>query len=151
MVRLGIGLYGIDNNNLFQDKLKKVSTWKTVISQIRTVSKGETVGYNRTFMAAEDMVIATIGVGYADGFMRYFSNGKGSVKIDGHLTPVVGNVNMDMTMVDVTQLEVKEGDEVIIYNDDLSVRALAKNANTIPYEIFTSIGERVKRAYIFEF
>lgn len=149
MVRLGIGLYGVDNNNLFQDRLKTVSAWKTVISQIRKVSKGETVGYNRTFKAENDMEIATIAVGYADGFKRSFSNGKGLVKIRDQITPVVGRVNMDMTMVDVTNMNVRDGDEVIIYNDDSTLRELAKNADTIPYEIFTSIGERVKREYVF--
>jgi len=151
MVRLGIGLYGIDTNNLFQGKLKNVSVWKTVISQIRRVNEGETIGYNRSFKAVNNMVIATIAIGYADGFKRHFSNGKGSVLINGQLAPVVGNVNMDMTMVDVTTINTKEGDEVIIYNDELSVSTLAKNSNTIAYEIFTGIGERVKREYVFEF
>ena len=150
MIRLGIGLYGVDSNKLYQDKLKNVSTLRTVISQIRTVKKGETIGYNRTFNVHREMTIATIAIGYADGFKRLFSNGIGKVIIHGKIVPVVGRVNMDMTMVDITEIEAKEGDEVIVFNEILSPIELATNANTIPYEVFTSIGERVGREYIVE-
>ena len=150
MVRLGIGLYGVDSNKLYQDQVKNISTLKTVISQIRTVRKGETIGYNRTFQAGKDMTIATIAIGYADGFKRLFSNGSGQVLINGILAPVVGRVNMDMTMVDVSDCTAQEGDKVVIFNETLTPMLLAKKADTIPYEIFTSVGERVKRTYRLE-
>lgn len=148
MIRLGIGLYGVDSNKLFQDKLRNISNLKTTISQVRKVKAGETIGYNRTFKADRALTIATIGIGYADGFKRLFSNGIGKVLINGNVVPVVGRVNMDMTMVEITDIEAEKGDEVIIFDDKLHVTSLAENANTIPYEIFTSIGERVVREYL---
>lgn len=150
MIRLGIGLYGVDSNKLYQDRLKNISSLKTVVSQIRKVAKGETIGYNRTFKAEKYMAIATIAIGYADGFKRLFSNGRGHVMINGNIVPVVGRVNMDMTMIDITDIEAKEGDEVTIFNEDLHVTTLAEKADTISYEIFTSIGERVGREYEIE-
>ena len=148
MIRLGIGLYGVDSNKLYQDKLQNVSVLKTTVSQIRNVNIGETIGYNRTFTAEKEMILATIAIGYADGFKRSFSSENGKVIAHGNTVTVVGRVNMDMTVVDITGLDVEEGDEVIIFNDELHVNTLAKNAETIPYEIFTSIGERVEREYI---
>jgi alanine racemase len=150
MVRLGIGIYGVDSNNLYQKELKNISALKTVVSQVRTVKQGETIGYNRTFKADKDMTVATIAIGYADGFKRLFSNGTGKVIINNRLALVVGRVNMDMTMVDVSSCEAKEGNEVIIFDDNLKPTYLAKLAGTIPYEIFTSIGERVRRSYLLE-
>ena len=150
MIRLGIGMYGVDSNNMYQDQIKNISCLKTTISQIRTVRKGETIGYNRTFKAPKDMIVATIAIGYADGFKRLFSNGRGQVMINGMRVTVVGRVNMDMTMVDISNCTAKEGDEVIIFNEVLKPTDLAKKAETIPYEIFTSVGERVRRSYLLE-
>ncbi|MCG8476607.1 MAG: bifunctional UDP-N-acetylmuramoyl-tripeptide:D-alanyl-D-alanine ligase/alanine racemase [Cytophagales bacterium] len=150
MVRLGIGLYGIETNEMHQSELRSVSTLKTVVSQVRTLKKGETVGYSRSGQLQRESRIATIAIGYADGFSRQFGNGNTSVKINGHLAPTVGNVCMDMTMVDVTGLDVQEGDEVIIFDDEITVSKLAERLGTIPYEILTSIGQRVKRVFVSE-
>lgn len=148
MVRLGIGLYGVSHVN--QEALKNVSTLKTTISQIRTVPVGETVGYGRKGRATVEMQVATLPIGYADGFNRRLSNGVGKVWINGSLAPVIGNVCMDMCMVDVTGLEVSEGDRVIIFGEEYPSAEMANALDTIPYEIFTSISQRVKRVYFQE-
>ena len=148
LIRPGIGIYGVDSNNMYQESLKNISVLKSEISTIRKVLKGETIGYNRTYNAEHDMLVATIAIGYADGFKRIFSNGVGNVIVGGQLAPVVGRVNMDMIMVDISNINAVKGDEVIIFNERLHPKTLAKNANTIPYEIFTSIGDRVERVYI---
>ncbi|HPR61883.1 MAG TPA: alanine racemase, partial [Prolixibacteraceae bacterium] len=145
MVRLGIGLYGISAVN--PEFLETVSTLKTTISQIRTVPKGESIGYSRKGIAQYDMKIATLPIGYADGFNRRLSNGVGKVWINGQLAPVVGNVCMDMCMIDVTNIEVSEGDRVIVFGAEYPATELAKILDTIPYEIFTSVSQRVKRVY----
>ncbi|MEM9857177.1 MAG: bifunctional UDP-N-acetylmuramoyl-tripeptide:D-alanyl-D-alanine ligase/alanine racemase [Bacteroidota bacterium] len=150
MVRLGIGLYGIDTNQYYQNGLATVGTLKTVISQVKHVKKGETVGYGRMGLASDDMAIATIAIGYADGFSRAFSQGVGKVWTHGTQVPVVGNVCMDMAMIDVTGLPVKEGDEVEVFGQNLSLQDVAKSINTIPYEILATIGGRVKRTYYSE-
>lgn len=151
MVRLGIGLYGIEANGLFQDQLQTVGTLKTIISQIKQVSKGETVGYSRKGkVESADKKIATIAIGYADGYNRKFSNGVGKVLVRGKLCPVIGNVCMDMTMVDITGVDAQEGDEVIIFGKDHSILNLARDIETIPYEILTNVGERVKRVFYTE-
>ena len=150
MVRLGLGIYGVDSCRQHQDNLRNVSTLKTKISQIRTVAKGETIGYNRTFQAKKEMRIATIAIGYADGFRRLFSNEIGKVMINGSVAPVVGRVNMDMTMVDVSGIDAQVGGDVIIFDDSLHVTELAQSAGTIPYEIYTSISVRVGRIYTME-
>lgn len=151
MVRLGIGLYGIDSNKKVQRKLKNISTLKATISQIKTVKKGETVGYNRMGKVKKDMRIATIGIGYADGFSRALSNGVGNVILHGKVAKVIGNVCMDMTMIDISAIkEAKEGDEVIIFGKEKLIQQLAKELNTISYEVFTNISERVKRVYFQE-
>lgn len=150
MVRLGIGLYGLEANNKQQDQLQTISTLKTIISQIKEIKKGETIGYGRKGHATEDMTIATIAIGYADGFSRAFSNGVGKVCVKGSHVPVVGNVCMDMTMIDVTGLEVMEGDEVEIFGRNISISELAQNINTIPYEILTNVSQRVKRVFYTE-
>ena len=147
MVRLGIGLYGIDSNSIHQDHLEVISTLKTVISQINTIKKGETIGYGRKGVANHEMKIATIAIGYADGYSRAFSNGNGVVLINGKKAPVVGNVCMDMTMVDITDIEAKEGDTVEIFGKELSIIELANRMNTIPYEILTNVNARVKRVF----
>jgi alanine racemase len=147
MVRLGIGLFGVDPTAL-QTNLKPVATLKTIISQIKHVPKGESIGYGRMGNATQDISIATIAIGYADGFSRAFSLGKGEVLIRGMRAPVIGNVCMDMTMVDVTGIPASEGDEVIIFGESLSIQELAKRIGTIPYEILTNTSERVKRVFV---
>lgn len=151
MVRLGIGLYGIDPSGAHQQHLKPVATLKSVVSQVKKVAKGDSIGYSRMGKATEPMTIATIAIGYADGYSRIFGNGVGKVLIHGSKAPVVGNVCMDMTMVDITAIpNVKEGDEVIIFGDGNSIIELAKQAHTIPYEILTNTSERVKRVFFAE-
>ena len=151
MVRLGIGLYGIDPSGELQDKLEPVATLKTVISQVKTINKGETVGYGRRGKAERELRIATIAIGYADGYNRAFSNGIGCVLIAGKRARVIGNVCMDMTMVDVTEIpEALDGSEVILFGQELPIPEVAQMINTIPYEILTNTSERVKRVFYAE-
>jgi alanine racemase len=150
MVRLGIGLYGVDTNALFQDELQPLSTLKTSISQIKKIKKGESVGYGRKSFAQKDTRIATLAIGYADGYDRRFSNGVGKVLINNQLAPIIGNVCMDMCMADIGEIEAQEGDEVIIFGASLTISQLAKSINTIPYEILTNVGQRVKRVFYSE-
>ena len=148
MVRLGIGLYGVDNSSSAQLDLQPAATLKSTIAQIRNLKTGETVGYNRKGVIEKDAMIATVSIGYADGFTRRLGNGAGKVWIRGQLAPVIGTVCMDMVMVDVTGIPgVKQGDEVIIFGKEISIQELANWAGTIPYEIMTGISERVKRVY----
>ncbi len=146
MVRLGIGLYGIDNDMT----LDTVSTLKTTIAQIKYVKKGDSVGYGRKAILDKDTLVATVRLGYADGYSRVFGNGNGKMMLNGKLVPVIGNVCMDMTMIDITGLDANEGDEVIVFGVGLSIRELAKWANTIPYEIMTGVSQRVKRVFFEE-
>lgn len=148
MVRLGIGLYGVDA--IMQQQLKNVTTLKTTISQIKKVKKGESVGYSRKGVAHKDSVIATVRIGYADGYPRILSNGVGKMYINGVLVPIIGNVCMDMIMLDITGVEVKEGDEVIVFGENLPVNDIAAWGQTIAYEILTGISQRVKRVYFEE-
>ncbi len=150
MVRLGIGLYGIDPTEEGGAGLTPAVTLKTIISQIKTVKAGDTVGYGRRGKISADSSIATLAIGYADGFSRRFSNGAGHVLIHGKLVPVVGNVCMDMTMVDVTGIPAKEGDDAILFGPELPIQQVAKWIDTIPYEILTSTSERVKRVFYAE-
>jgi alanine racemase len=145
MVRLGISLYGVSASGL--EGLRNVCTLKTTILQIKHIRAGETVGYGRKGHFDKDATIATIRIGYADGISRQFGNGVGGVLVNGHIVPVVGNICMDLTMIDVTGVEVKEGDSVVIFGEKLPVTELAKKINTIPYEILTSISNRVKHIY----
>ncbi len=145
MVRLGIGLYGFANDEKETAKLKNAISLKSIISQINTIEKGETVGYNRAFKATETVKTATIPIGHTDGISRQFGNGVGYVYINNKKAPIVGNVCMDMIMVNVTDIDCQEGDEVIIFKDQLHVEDLAKRANTISYELLTAISQRVKR------
>lgn len=149
MVRLGIGLYGVNptNNN---HSLRTVSTLKTVISQIKKIKQGETIGYGRRGKAIQEMTLATIAVGYADGYSRAFSRGIGEVLVGGRRAPVVGNVCMDMTMIDITGIDAREGDEVILFGEELPIHELAEKIGTIPYEILTNASERVKRIFVAE-
>lgn len=148
MVRLGIGLYGISNN--YNSNLKNVFTLRSTILQIKEIPSNETVGYGRSETTNRDARIATVRIGYADGLSRGFGNRKGKVLINDQLAPIVGNVCMDLCMVDVTDIEAQEGDEVIIFGENLPVIELAKSIDTIPYEILTSISSRVKRIYVKE-
>ncbi|HMM04403.1 MULTISPECIES: bifunctional UDP-N-acetylmuramoyl-tripeptide:D-alanyl-D-alanine ligase/alanine racemase [unclassified Dysgonomonas] len=145
MVRLGISLYGVSASGL--NGLRNVCTLKTTILQIKHIKAGETVGYGRKGHFDHDATIATIRIGYADGISRQFGNGVGVVLVNGHQVSIVGNICMDLTMIDVTGIEVKEGDIVTIFGENLPVTDLAKKINTIPYEIFTSISNRVKHIY----
>jgi alanine racemase len=150
MVRLGIGLYGVNPTDDKFDQLQPVATLKTIISQIKKIKKGETIGYGRKGVAEKDLQLATIAIGYADGFSRGFSKGKGVVLIKGKRARVVGNVCMDMTMVDVTDIDAHEGDEVIIFGENLPIHEVAERLGTIPYEILTNTSERVKRVFFAE-
>lgn len=151
MVRLGIGLYGIDSAVTHQSELIPAATLKSTIAQIKHIKAGESVGYNRKGIVKRDSVIATIRIGYADGFSRRLGNGIGSIWLKGKLAPITGSVCMDMTMIDVTDIEnIKEGDEVIIFGKELPVQQLAEWAGTISYEIMTTISQRVKRVYFEE-
>lgn len=148
MVRLGIGLYGIDSSAERQLELQPVAMLTSTIAQIRKVKAGESVGYNRRGVLKEDSLIATIRIGYADGYSRSLSNGVGSMYINGHLAPVIGNVCMDMTMVNITGIpNVKEGDKVEIFGTNLPVEDVARWRNTNAYEVMTGVSQRVKRVY----
>lgn len=148
MVRLGIGLYGVSASGL--PGLKNVATLKTTILQIKHVSNHETVGYGRKEELNRDGRIATIRIGYADGLDRKFGNRKGKVLINGSNAPIVGNVCMDLCMIDVTDIEAREGDTAVLFGENLSVIELADSIDTIPYEILTSVSPRVKRIYVKE-
>jgi len=148
MVRLGIGLYGVDPTNEGFSQLKPVATLKTIVSQIKHVKQGESIGYGRKGNAQKDITIATIAIGYADGFSRAFSQGVGEVLIQGRRAKVIGNVCMDMTMVDITGLDASEGDEVILFGKEFPIQEVALKIHTIPYEILTNTSERVKRVFI---
>jgi alanine racemase len=150
MVRLGIGLYGISNDEEEQKYLENVGTLKSVISQIRTIEAGESVGYGRRFMAKKTTKIATIPIGYADGIRRSWGNEVGNVVINGQEAKIVGSVCMDMLMVNVTEIDCKEGQSVIIFGENPTVNLMAKALNTIPYEILTGISQRVKRVFFRE-
>lgn len=145
MVRLGIGLYGIDpyTNKI----LNNVTTLKTTILQIHDVKADETVGYSRKGILDKDSRIAAIPIGYADGLNRHLGNGKGYCLVNGKKAPYVGNICMDVCMIDVTGIDCKEGDKVIIFGDDLPVTTIAEWLDTIPYEILTAVSTRVKRVY----
>ena len=147
MVRLGIGLYGVSNDAQEQKQLENVGTLKSVISQIRTIGAGESVGYGRRFIAEKPTKIATIPIGYADGISRGWGNGVGFVMIKNTKAYIVGSICMDMLMVDVTGIECKEGDAIIIFGENPTVTFIAQKLNTIPYEILTSISQRVKRVF----
>jgi len=148
MVRLGIGLYGI--STVDQNQLEVVSTLKSTVIQVKQVYRDQTIGYSRQGKAHKDITIAVIPIGYADGLDRRLGNGIGKFFINGCYVPIIGNVCMDMCMVDITDCNIHEGDEVIIFGKERSVLELAKLLDTIPYEILTSISTRVKRVYFQE-
>lgn len=150
MVRLGIGLHGIAATPGEQKQLQAVSSLKTTISQIKTVKAGETIGYNRKGIAVHDMLVATVGIGYADGLNRKLGNGIGKMFVNGKFAPIIGNVCMDMTMVDITDIPAHEGDEVIVFGKEYSIIQMAIDMGTIPYEVLTNVSQRVKRIYFHE-
>lgn len=147
MVRLGIGIYGVSNDEKETALLENVGVLKSIISQIRTLQVGESVGYGRRFMAQQQIKVATIPIGYADGIFRSWGNGLGYVMINKQKASIIGSICMDMLMVDVTTIQCTEGSEVIIFGENPSVSYIAKKLNTIPYEILTSISQRVKRVF----
>ena len=147
MVRLGIGIYGVGNSEEEQISLENVSVLKSIISQIRTVNENESIGYSRKFVTDKEMRIATIPIGYADGIRRAWGNEKGYVLIHNQKATILGNICMDMLMVDVTSIPCEERDEVIIFGENPHVQEIASVCDTIPYEILTSISQRVKRIF----
>ncbi len=150
MVRLGIGMYGVGFNSIEKQNLKNISTLKTRISQIKYLASGDSVGYNRNAIMTKETTIATIPIGYADGFSRKLGNGQFRVSINNKTCITVGNICMDMCMVDITDMNCKEGDEVVIFETNEQLNQLSQAMETIPYEVLTGISSRVKRVYVQE-
>ena len=148
MVRLGIGMYGYSANENIKTQLTPAIAWKSVITQIKSIAIGESVGYSRTFIATRPTKIAVVPIGYADGFRKSLGNGIGGMYVQGHYCKVLGNVCMDMTMIDVTDVATYEGDTVEIIGENQTLDLLAKMMGTIPYEVLTSVSQRVHRIYI---
>ncbi|MDZ4668448.1 MAG: bifunctional UDP-N-acetylmuramoyl-tripeptide:D-alanyl-D-alanine ligase/alanine racemase [bacterium] len=149
MVRLGIGLYGVDptTSNL---PLQSIGSLKTVISQLRNIDQTESIGYGRKGHLVQTGKIAIVAIGYADGLDRKLSNGVGAMMVNGKLAPIVGNICMDMTMLDVSDIDCTEGDEVIVFGTSPSIIDMSNQIGTIPYEVLTGISQRVKRVYFYE-
>jgi alanine racemase len=150
MVRLGIGLYGVPSTNIEKNELQNVCSLKTTISQIKTIKPSDTVGYGRAWKADTETRMAILPIGYADGLNRRYGFGNGKVLIKNAFAPIIGAICMDMCMIDISGLDVSEGDEVLIFGDDFTVTQMANVLDTIPYEILTSISQRVKRVYLKE-
>ena len=148
MVRTGIGLYGYGNEAKFDTQLKPVASLKSVISQIHTLEPGESVGYNRAYKAPGYVKTATIPIGHADGIGRFFGNKKGFVTINNKIAYIIGNVCMDMIMVDITDIDCREGDEVIVFDHTSNAAKIAEHSGTISYELLTAISPRVKRVVV---
>ena len=145
MVRCGIGLYGFSNIIDEQRNFTPIATLKTVISQIHHINSGESIGYNRSFKSTSAIVTATLPIGHADGISRSYGNGKGWVWVHGKKAPIIGNVCMDMLMIEITTIDCKEGDEVIVFGAENSLENLTDSINSISYELLTAISQRVKR------
>lgn len=145
MVRVGVGLYGFGNSEQETAQLKNTHALKSIISQIHIIQPGETVGYNRAFVASKETKSATIPIGHADGISRRLGKKNGFVFINNQPAPIIGNVCMDMIMVDVTKIDCKEGDEVIVFNHQQHIEYMAHKCETIPYEILTGLSQRIKR------
>lgn len=150
MVRLGIGLYGVESAGKNQHKLLQVGRLKTIISQIKSLEPGDTVGYGRVGKVTKKGQVATVAIGYADGVSRIFGNGRAHFYVNGKLAPTIGNICMDMCMIDVTGIRVQEGDEVILFGPERPIHELGAEVGMIPYELLTSISPRVKRIYVKE-
>lgn len=148
MVRSGIGLYGFGNSDLEDQHFTPIATLKTIISQIHTIKTGDSVGYNRAFIATKQTKTATIPIGHADGIGRQYGNGKGCVYINNTPAYIIGNVCMDMIMIDITGINCEEGDEVIIFGKTPTANTFALAAKSISYEIITAISQRVKRVFL---
>ncbi|MFS4468974.1 alanine racemase [Maribacter sp. 2210JD10-5] len=148
MVRSGIGLYGYGNEAKVDAELRPVASLKTIISQIHKIEPGETVGYNRAYTSKGYHVTATLPLGHADGIGRQYGNEKTHVSVNGKEAPIIGNVCMDMIMIDITNIDCEEGDEVLIFGPELSATKFAETADTISYEILTGISQRIKRTLI---
>ena len=148
MVRSGIGLYGYGNDKAIDSELVPVVTLKTIISQMHKIEPHESVGYNRAYTSDTYRITATLPLGHADGIGRHYGNGKAQVNVNGKMAPIIGNVCMDMIMIDVTGIECKEGDEVIVFGEKPNAEEFASCADTISYELITGISQRVKRVYI---
>jgi len=148
MVRLGLGLYGFANDPQLNSKLKNVISLKSVISQIHEIDKDESIGYNRGLIATHKMRTATIPLGHADGIFRSLGQGKIFVTVNDEKAPIIGNVCMDMIMIDVSDIQCDEGDQVIIFDSQQEVLKMASQANTISYEILTAFSDRIKRISI---
>jgi len=153
MVRAGIVLYGISPLSEFQNLLKPVMTWKTRISLVRDTPKGRSISYGRTFITPQKMRIATLSAGYADGYPWHLSNRDAAVLVRGQRCAILGRVTMDLMMIDVSKIDnVQVGDQVVLMgrdgNEEISCAELAKTAGTIPWEITTRIGARVRRVYV---
>lgn len=147
MVRCGIGLYGFGNSTIENKNLTPIASLKSVISQIHLIEKNESVGYNRAYRSTGVEKIATIPVGHADGIGRHFGNNKGFVYIKGERVSIIGNVCMDMIMINITNIDCQEGDEVILFDHKYSAEILAESASTISYELLTSVSQRIKRVF----
>jgi len=143
MVRLGIGLYGISNDN----NLQQVSTLKSVISQVRSIKKGSKVGYDVSFLAKEDMVIGVVPFGYADGLNRKLSSTNGVIVVENIACPIIGKISMDSCMINLKGTTAKTGDKVVIFGEGNTILSIANKLRTIPYEIFSSLNRRIKRVY----
>ena len=143
MVRLGIGLYGVSND----DNLQQISTLKSVISQVRIIKKGSKVGYDASFLAKEDMKIGVVPFGYADGLNRKLSTNNGVIIVQNIACPIIGKISMDSCMIDLKGTTAKIGDEVVIFGDKNTISSIANKLSTIPYEIFSSLNRRIKRIY----
>ena len=150
MVRLGIGMYGFDSGKPDTSDLQVVAKLKTTVTQVKRIAPGETVGYGRRGILPLGGQIATVKIGYADGYRRSFGNGIGMMLVNGKPARTIGTIAMDMCMLDVTGIDVHTDDEVIIFNDELTIVDLAAQIGTIPYEILTNISQRVKRIYFYE-
>jgi Alr-MurF fusion protein len=148
-VRLGLGLYGIDGTGVAEDRLEKVHSLKARIIQIKSLNKGQFVGYNRRFKVERPTTIAIINIGYADGFIRLAGNSKYHVSVNNKLCPIIGNVCMDLIIVDITSVNAKIGDEVIMFDKNLPIEELARVCQTIPYEVLCRISSRIKRNYLY--
>ena len=148
MVRCGIGLYGFSNKLTENKSLIPVVSLKSSISQIHLINKGGSVGYNRRYIAKTNKKIGTIPLGHADGISRLYGNNNGFVYIKNKKAPIIGNVCMDMLMVDVSGIDCDEGDEVIVFNEEHTAEELAESINTISYELLTGLSERIVRKFI---
>ncbi len=147
IVRSGIGLSGFGNDAAIDQELHPVATLKTIISQLHKIAPNESVGYNRDFKSDGEKVTATLPLGHADGIRRQYGNNKIAVSVNGKKAPIIGNVCMDMIMIDVTGIDCKEGDEVIVFGKNPTAEEFAHAGNTISYELLTGISQRVKRVY----